>query len=149
MRTDDLNKAHAISDRIERKIRKQVPHIERVVIRYEPQAPQEVVLAVPLAYLTGRISTHFEDPPYFALMRLRLADGKVERQEVIANPHTAVERGKGIRVAEWLVNQKVDVVAVEEEIGKKGPSYVLADAGVDLRLSREDNLDQLIASFRT
>ncbi len=149
MRTDDLNKAHAISDHIERKIREQVPHIERVLIHYEPQAPQEVVLAVPLADLTGRISTHFGDSPYFALMRLRLADGKVERQEVIANPHTAVERGKGIRVAEWLVNQKVDVVAVKEEMGKKGPSYVLADAGVDLRLSREDNLDQLIASFRT
>ncbi len=147
MRTGDLSKAHAISDRIERMIREQVPHVERVVIHYEPQAPREMVLAVPLADMRGRISSHLGESPYFAIVRLRLADGKIDRQEVIANPHTAVQRAKGIRVAEWLVDQKVDAVAMREDVGKKGPGYVFADAGIEVHLSREENLDQLLASF--
>lgn len=149
MRTGDLKKAHAISEHIEGEIRKQVPHIERVVIHYEPQVLQDLLIAVPLADMTGKISPHFGEAPYFALARLRLADGEIERQEVIANPHTAVTKAKGIRVAEWLVNQKVDALVVREDLHKKGPAYVFADAGVEVRVSGDDNLDQVIASFRT
>ena len=149
MRTGDLKKAHAISEHIEGEIRKQVPHIERVVIHYEPQVLQDLLIAVPLADMTGKISPHFGEAPYFALARLRLADGEIERQEVIANPHTAVTKAKGIRVAEWLVNQKVDVLVVREDLHKKGPAYVFADAGVEVRVSGDEHLDQVIASFRT
>lgn len=149
MRTDDLKKAHVLSEHIEDEIRKQVPHIERVVIHYEPQVLHDLLIAVPLADMTGKISAHFGETPYFALVRLRLADGEIERQEVIANPHTAVTKAKGIRVAEWLVNQKVDALVVREDLHKKGPAYVFADAGVEVRVSGDDNLDQVIASFRT
>lgn len=149
MRTGDLKKAHVLSEHIEDEIRKQVPHIERVVIHYEPQVLQDLLIAVPLADMTGKISPHFGEAPYFALVRLRLADGEIERQEVIANPHTAVTKAKGIRVAEWLVNQKVDVLAVKEDLHKKGPAYVFADAGVEVRVSGDEHLDQVIASFRT
>jgi len=149
MRTGDLKKAHVLSEHIEDEIRKQVPHIERVVIHYEPQVLQDLLIAVPLADMTGKISPHFGEAPYFALVRLRLADGEIERQEVIANPHTAVTKAKGIRVAEWLVNQKVDALVVREDLHKKGPAYVFADAGVEVRVSGDEHLDQVIASFRT
>ena len=105
------------------------------VSHYEPQVPKDLLFAVPLADMTGKISAHFGEAPYFALVRLRLAGGEIERQEVIANPHTAVTKAKGIRVAEWLVNQKVDVLAVKEDLHKKGPAYVFADAGVEVRVS--------------
>lgn len=147
LRTDDLNKAHRISEQIEAKIRKQVPNVEHVVIHYEPRVRNYLHIAVPLADNTGKVSSHFGEAPYFALVSLRLADGHIERQEMIANPHTKVPRGKGILVAEWLVKQNVDVVAVKEDLRKKGPAYVFADAGVELQALPAGQLSEVIASL--
>jgi predicted Fe-Mo cluster-binding NifX family protein len=149
MRTVDLAKAHVTSHRIEAEIRKQVPHVERVVIHYVPQARKYLHVAVPLTDMTGKVSDHFGGAPYFALVLLRLADGQIERQQVVANPHTDVAKAKGIRVAEWLVNQKVDVVAVKEDLHKKGPAYVFADAGVELKVLLNDRLDRAIESLKS
>lgn len=147
LRIDDLKKAHTISHHIEAEIRKQVPHVERVVIHYEPEAREYLHIAVPLADPTGKVSTHFGESPYFAIVRVRLADGQIERQEVIANPHTEIPKAKGIRVAEWLVSRKVDMVVVKEDLRNKGPAYVFADAGVELQISAGDQLGQVIDSF--
>ena len=69
-----------------------------------------------------------------------VADGQVERQEVLANPHQAVEKAKGIRVGEWLVGLKTDVVLLREDVQGKGPAYVFADAGVETRLTQAATL---------
>ena len=148
LRTGDLTKAHVTGHRIEAEIRKQVPHVERVVIHYEPQARKYLHVAVPLADMMGKVSAHFGGAPYFALVLVRFADGQIERQQVLANPHTNVAKAKGIRVAEWLVNQKVDVVAVKEDLHKKGPAYVFADAGVELKVLLNDQLDRVIESLK-
>jgi predicted Fe-Mo cluster-binding NifX family protein len=64
---------------------------------------------------------------------VRLADGAIEEQQVVANPHKDLERAKGIRVAEWLVDQKVDVVLLKEKLRGKGPVYVFGDAGIEMQ----------------
>jgi cation diffusion facilitator family transporter len=142
LRVDDLEKAHNISRRIDEAIRAQVPHVERVRIHYEPQVRGHLRYAVPLADLAGTISSHFGEAPYFALVTVRTADGRVERQEVLSNPHTNVEKAKGIRVGEWLVGLKVDIVVLREDVHGKGPAYVFADAGVETRLSEATTLAQ-------
>jgi len=139
IRTDDLQKAHEISERIETRIRERVPHVERVLIHYEPRARQYMRIAVPLADPGGELSQHFGESPYFAIARLRLSDHQIEEQEILKNPYTNLERGKGIRVAEWLVGKKVDQVALSEEIKHKGPGYVFSDAGV--RVHRVSSTD--------
>jgi cation diffusion facilitator family transporter len=145
LRVDDLEKAHNVSRRIEKAIRAQVPHVERVRIHYEPQVRSHLRYAVPLADPGGAISSHFGEAPYFALVTVRTADGQVERQEVLPNPHTNVEKAKGIRVGEWLVNLKADVVLLKEDVHGKGPAYVFADAGVQTRLTEATALAQAIA----
>ena len=73
--------------------------------------------------------------------------GVIERQQVIANPHKAVEKAKGIRVAEWLVAQKVDVVLVKESLGGKGPAYVFGEAGVEMRETVATTLEETLSGF--
>jgi predicted Fe-Mo cluster-binding NifX family protein len=94
------------------------------------------------------VSEHFGEAPFFGLATVRTADGQVERQEVLANPHTGVEKAKGIRVGEWLVGLKIDVVLLREDVHGKGPAYVFADAGVETRLTQEANMDQAITEQR-
>jgi cation diffusion facilitator family transporter len=138
LRRDDLKKAHAISQRIEQAIRAAVPHVERVLIHYEPTGSIHRRDAFPLANPDGRLCEHFGQAPYFALVTSRLSDGAVEKQEVVQNPHREVPKAKGIRVAEWLVSQKVDRVVLKEDLHGKGPEYVFADAGVEMILTEAE-----------
>jgi predicted Fe-Mo cluster-binding NifX family protein len=133
LRVDDLKKAHDVSQRIEKAIRAQVPHIERVLIHYEPMVPVRRCYAFPLSTLDGTLSEHFGEAPYFALVSLKLSDGDVEEQEIMQNPYREISKGKGIRVAEWLVSQKVDKIVLKELLQGKGPEYVFADAGVEMK----------------
>jgi cation diffusion facilitator family transporter len=153
LRADDLEKAHNVSRRIEEAIHAQVPHVERVRIHYEPTIRTRVRYAVPLANPVGLVSQHFGEAPYFALVTVRTADGhrqrsgtpQVERQEVLPNPHMSVAKAKGIRVGEWLVGLKADVVVLREDVRGKGPAYVFADAGVETRLTTATTLPEVLA----
>jgi cation diffusion facilitator family transporter len=157
LRVDDLEKAHAVSNRLGKAIRDQVPHVERVRIHYEPQVRTHLRYAVPLADAGGTVSEHFGESPYFGLVTVRVADGQrsedsspqVERQEVLMNPHKDVEKAKGIRVGEWLVDLNTDVVLLrqEERVHGRGSAYVLADAGVETRLTQAATLIEAVAEM--
>ncbi|MBC7248867.1 MAG: cation diffusion facilitator family transporter [Anaerolineae bacterium] len=144
LRFHDLEKAHAATQRIEQSIRAAVPHVDRVLIHAEPLERTHLRYAVPLADLQGTVSEHFGEAPYFALVTLRLADGQVEQQQIVANPHTAVSKAKGIRVAEWLVAQKVDAVLLRESLQGKGPTYVFGEAGVEMQLTTAETLADVL-----
>ena len=148
MRTNDLKKAHSISEKIESRIRKEVQHVERVLIHYEPQSNTKLLVAIPLEDKEGTVSAHFGKAPYFALVLLHLAHGQREQQEVIVNPYTNVTKAKGIRVAEWLVDKKVDVIISREKLEGKGPAYVFAGADIELENSMNKELHTVINTFR-
>jgi predicted Fe-Mo cluster-binding NifX family protein len=131
LRVDDLEKAHMVSQRIEQAIRAEVPHVERVLIHYEPSARTHLRLALPLAGPEGKLSAHFGEAPFFAIVTVRLSDRRTEKHEVNANPYRDLSKAKGIRVAEWLVVQKADQVVIKESLQGKGPEYVFSDAGVE------------------
>lgn len=138
LRVDDLEKAHMVSQRIEQAIRAEVPHVERVLIHYEPSARTHLRLALPLSGPEGKLSAHFGEAPFFAIVTVRLSDRRIEKHEVISNPYRDLSKAKGIRVAEWLVVQKVDQVVIKENLQGKGPEYVFADAGVETMSSEAD-----------
>ena len=144
LRVRDLEKAEAITRHIETQIRQAVPYVERVLIHAEPMERTHLRYAVPLADPGGTLSEHFGEAPYFALVRVRLANGAIEEQQGVANPYKDLEKAKGIQVAEWLVNQKVDVVLMKESLRGKGPVYVFGDAGVEMRETEATTLSEAL-----
>jgi predicted Fe-Mo cluster-binding NifX family protein len=145
LRVEDLEKAHAVSERIAAAIRAKVPHVERVQLHYEPRPRTHLRYTLPLADTDGLLSEHFGEAPYFGMVTVRLADGQVERKEVLANPYQDVEKAKGIQVGEWLVGLKTDVVLLREDVHGKGPAYVFRDAGVETRLTQATTQSEAIA----
>lgn len=144
MRTGDLQKAHEISSKIEDKIMERIPHVERVTIHYEPQAREDLKLAVPLSDVDGNLSAHFGEAPFFAFLRLHIGNDEIQEQEIVKNPFTELEKGKGIRVAEWLVEKNVDLVALSEDVKSKGPGYVFSDAGIKILTVSETDLNGVL-----
>jgi cation diffusion facilitator family transporter len=147
VRTGDLEKAHQLSEQLDRAIREGVSNVERVVIHYEPQVKSSLIYAVPLSDARGTVSEHLGKASYFALVELKADDGSLVRQEIVVNPYQALEKQKGLRVARMLVDQGTDVLLVRENLEGKGPSYVLADGGVETRITEANTLGEIVSDL--
>ncbi len=144
MRTADLNKAHLASQKIEQAIKSAVPNIDRVLIHYEPETKTQQRYAITLASRDGRISEDFGKSAYFALVDIDSNQKIVVRQEIVANPYLVIEKGRGIKVAEFLLAYKPDVLIARESLTHKGPGYVFDDAGTMIRQTQATSLDELL-----
>jgi cation diffusion facilitator family transporter len=148
VRTSDLQKAHRLSEELEQAIRDGVDNVERVVIHYEPEIKTSLTYAVPLESHRGAVSDHLGRASYFALVELGTEDGALLRQEIVANPHQTLEKQKGLEVARMLVDRGVDVLLVKEDLAGKGPSYLLADAGVETRITQASSLEEILRELK-
>ena len=144
LRVAELEKAEATLRRIEAGVRAADPRVERVLVHIESPSSPHVLHALPLADSDGTMSRHFGEAPYFALVSVRCAGGGIAEQRVVANPYRDLERAKGIRVAEWLVAQKVDALVLHEDLRGKGPEYVLRDAGVTMRYTDRGTVSEAL-----
>jgi cation diffusion facilitator family transporter len=138
----DLAKANLIGQRIEARIKGEISNVDRVLIHYEPAHKKMLRYAVPLADLHGKISQHFGESPYFALVDIDIRTRELRKQEIIANPHKDLPKGKGLKVAEFLLGYKPDIVMAKENISKKGPGYALAEAGVIIIQTEASSLEE-------
>lgn len=142
-----LKRAHEISDAVESAVKKAIPFMDRVVIHYEPASATAVTYAVPLTDRRGDISRHFGKAPYIAILKKEKDSGNILEQDILENPFASLEKGKGIQLAEYLVNRGVDVVFTGEPLEGKGPAYVLAQADVDLRSTGREKLTEVISDL--
>jgi cation diffusion facilitator family transporter len=143
-RVTDLSRAHLASQRIERDIREAVPNVDRVLIHYEPRPRTHIRYAVALADLAGNVSSHFGESPYFALVDFSLKEERVEGEMILANPYKDAEKGKGLKVAGFLLSHKPDVVVARESMEGKGPGYALAEAGVETTRTEAESLREVM-----
>jgi len=146
LRTGDAERAGIITERVERAVRSQVPHVERVLLHVESPARPAWRCAIPLADAGEGVSPHFGEAPDFAFLTLASDGCTVMERHVESNPYRNVPRAKGIRVAEWLIERKVDVAYSREDLQGKGPHYALRDAGIQLVCGDAATVDAAIAA---
>ena len=144
LRISDLKRAHQASELMEKKIREAVPHVDRVLIHYEPQIRTKIRYALPLADTNGEISIHFGEAPFFSLVEIDLQQKAVSRRDVLTNPYKDLTKGRGLRVAEFLLGHKPDMVLTRENLSGKAPGYVFAEAGVEIAQIETESLEMLV-----
>ncbi len=143
----DFTHAHQIIEEITEKVRRQIPHIDRIVLHYEPAKKSTFLIAAMLSDgAQWRVSEHFGDAPYIGWIEIHLKENRIIHTEVAANPYGNIEKGKGIKVAEHLINRGVDLVLTCESFSGKGPEYVFSSRDVKVfRISEEFIYPDLIA----
>ncbi|MGA9097908.1 MAG: hypothetical protein WB392_03155, partial [Methanotrichaceae archaeon] len=62
---------------------------------------------------------------------------------VLANPYKDLAKGRGLRVAEFLLGSKPDIVLTRENLSGKGPGYAFAEAGVETITTEVESLENL------
>jgi cation diffusion facilitator family transporter len=130
LRVKELEKSHMVSHGIEQHIRQAIPNVDSVLIHCEPLKKEKTVVAVPLKQNRENLSEHFGDAPVFYIGTIRESDGHILQEKFILNPFFREEKGKGIKVSKWLLQQDVDRIFTASAMEGKGPGYVFSDAGV-------------------
>jgi len=146
IRAKNLDKAHSVSKRIENEIRKHVSKVDHILIHYAPQSKETTTHAIPLQEDRQTLSEHFGDAPCFYVATVRERDGVLISEGYHHNPFAGEEKGKGIKVSEWLVEKGVDTVYSTKGFKGKGPGYVFSDASVDMIIT-EGSLQDIQEGF--
>jgi cation diffusion facilitator family transporter len=139
-----LKDAHQISENIEEAIKSNLPFVEMVIVHYEPEKKDFIRFAVPLANKSGMISDHFGEAPYIALWDKKISDNTFLNREILQNPFINIIKGKGIKLAEFLVHKGVDVLYTRKKFEHKGPEYVFSNFDVELRNTDYENVSNFL-----
>ncbi len=148
LRVKELQKGHQISEELENRIKLEISQVDRVLIHYQPQAPQHLTCVIPLAEDKQTISTHFGEAPFFRLCSLNSTGGDVVKEHVLANPYLREDKAKGIKVAKWLLENDIDILLTRQDQSGKGPAFVLGNGGAEILLTRETDYQKALAAVQ-
>jgi cation diffusion facilitator family transporter len=147
LKVRELEKAHFLASQMERRIKSRVPNVDHILIHYEPIKKDFLVIALPVAEDRVHLSEHFGEAPYFLLLTLKREDGRPREERWLSNPYQGVEKGKGIKVSEWLVGLGIDEIIAAKSFAGKGPFYVFSGNEVEMRQTNGRNLNEIKESL--
>ncbi len=139
-----LEEAHQLADMVESAIRKDIPFVERVSIHYEPTKREYTQYAVPLNSKEGEISGHFGSAPFIGIWNKNINDDDILSQQVLNNPFLQIEKGKGIKLAEFLIEKGANVLYIKKPFEGKGPEYVFSNSDVEVRITDKETMNRLM-----
>jgi cation diffusion facilitator family transporter len=121
-----LERAHAISEEVETKIKERFKDLELVTVHVGLAHRDKTKIAIPILEDKGMDSSatlHFGSAPYFAFLEVQ--EAQIVSLHVKENEGAKLSHKKGIQAAHLLVEEKVDVV-LAGSLGE-GPFHVLGD----------------------
>jgi predicted Fe-Mo cluster-binding NifX family protein len=149
MRVKELEKGHIISKELENRVKLEITKVDRVLIHYQPQEKKQRTYAVPVKKDRKTISEHFGVAPFFQFLTLQMSNGMADSEEILENPFLHEEKSKGIKVAEWLLENGLDVLIAKHDQAGKGPGFVLGNSGVEILLTRETEVDKILSNVKS
>ena len=144
----DMEKGHGLSRELGNRIKKEIENVDRILIHYQPQARHQLTIGIPLMADRHNISDHFGEAPIFKLIIVQPKNGTVLEEHLLVNPFLQEEKGKGIKVARWLLQNRLDILVARQSQEGKGPGYVFGNAGVEVLLTTESEPDRALAGAR-
>ncbi len=148
LRVRELEKGHRLSEEIENRVKLEISQVDRVLIHFQPLEKELLTIGVPLGEDRLTISEHFGEAPFFQLLTLQRADGGIIEDRIFDNPFLHETKAKGIKVSQWLLEQRMDILIVNQDQSGKGPGFVLGNGGAEILLTRETNAEKALAMIR-
>ncbi|NWF93160.1 MAG: hypothetical protein HXY46_09595 [Syntrophaceae bacterium] len=102
-----------------------------------------LIYALPMEEDKQRLSDHFGDAPYFYFVRISTEDHTIHKEKILWNPYRKEEKGKGIKVSEWLLRNGVDTVYTRKAFDGKGPSYVFSNAEAEVIVTDAKTIEEI------
>ena len=146
LRVSELDKGHQVSEEIENRVKTEIGQVDRVLIHFQPIQQETRIFGLPLTEDKLTISDHFGEAPYFRLFKVQGTERAIVEERLLENPYLHEKKAKGIKVANWLLENKLDVLIVRHEQAGRGPGFVLGNAGVEILLTQETNVESALVT---
>lgn len=146
-----LRDAHEIVSHLEEDILDRWPEIDRILIHYEPEQKESILIAAALhttsklqQELDAPLSDHFGEAPVFAVLKKETRSGKVVLETFVENRSQGLERHRGVKAAEFLAELGVEEVWTRVPLEGKGAGYALEALGIDVFATEATTLRELL-----
>ncbi|MCK4327068.1 MAG: cation diffusion facilitator family transporter [Candidatus Diapherotrites archaeon] len=142
----DVKRAHAVTEKIQKKAAAQVPSLESFIIHVEPHKKDTLVLAIPLAEKKGvksRVLGHVGRAKHFALVKI--SKGKALSPIIVENPYWDEKSMTGLRAANLIADRGADAVVVKN-IGEIA-FHTLRDKFVEIYRTRGNTAEEVVKLF--
>lgn len=116
-----MKEGTGIAHEINRRVQRAIPQVDRVLIHYQPEHHSQITLCVAVNEDCQTICQHIGTAPFFR-----------------------EEKGRGIKVASWLVEKGTDVYLSAHDKAGKGSHLVFGNAGVEIFLTEENDSGRAI-----
>lgn len=146
LRVSELEKGHQVSEEIENRVKTEIGQVDRVLIHFQPEEQKIRTFGLPLSEDKVTISDHFGEAPFFRLLTVQGKERAVTQERLLENPYLHEEKAKGIKVANWLLEHNLDVLIVHHDQAGRGPGFVLGNAGTEILLTQETNVEKALES---
>jgi predicted Fe-Mo cluster-binding NifX family protein len=80
---------------------------------------------------------------------MRERDRSIIEERILTNPYKNEEKGRGLKVSNWLLQQSVDTVYNSKSLDGKGPGYVLSDADVEIVVTERKRLGNILQELQS
>jgi cation diffusion facilitator family transporter len=126
-----VEQAHRISEEVERRVKKEIPSVESLIIHIEPKKQERLRVAIPILEDKGMdspVTPHFGEAPYFLFVDV---EGEIIHKWFTRhNLALGLDRKRGVTVSE-LINGEDTTTLLTAEIGE-GPFHILRDSFVEI-----------------
>ncbi|MBT4870497.1 MAG: cation diffusion facilitator family transporter [Candidatus Diapherotrites archaeon] len=144
----DVNRAHAVTEKIEEKIKKSYPHITSFLLHIEPEKENEQIIMLPIAKNNGidsEIIGHFGRAKNLLFVNLDMQEKKILSWHVKENIFRTKKIRAGLSVSKEIMAEKPTVVILNQ-IGEIA-YHALRDNYIDIYITNGNNSKQVIKKF--
>ena len=142
----EVQRAHEISDKIEKKIKDKIPQLDSFSIHIEPVEKLKKKIIIPIKEKKGLeslIDKRFGRADFFAILRTKR--DKIEKLEFKENPFKRKKIRVGLSIARFLLKESPDVL-ITKEIGPIS-LYTLRDNLVSVYKTEKGTIKQIMDNF--
>lgn len=142
-----IDQANAITEKVERALRNQDEAIDTVFVHFRHALPERLRIYVPTDESGEKISEFFGKSTHFTEIEYDRVSQTVLSRRTEPNPFVEEEKHRGINLAESLIDRSADSICCREDLHKKGPGLMFHRFGIDVRTTREADLNALMANY--
>lgn len=144
----DLKRVEMLSTGIEEAVKNEIPNLEHLSVDVKPGKMPVLRIAIPVMVprgLKSSLSRHIGKAPYYILVDLE--DNRIKGWNINKNPAADLDRKRGVKTAEYLEEQGVNVVIVKD-IGE-GPFHKFHDSFIRMLEMPDDveDVETLVGMF--
>jgi cation diffusion facilitator family transporter len=143
-----VEKAHAISEKVELKLKQECNQIEILTIHIEPAKIEDFRIAIPIEQDKGMkssLDTHFGSASHFIFVEI--GQGEIKNWIVKPNLGAKLSRKQGITTAKFLIAEKATTL-LAVELGE-GPFHMLKDNLAEIyAIQKTREVKEILEAFR-